>query len=105
MATQLDIVKLIEKNPITLLSQDYQSSLLNKIKDKFNDTQQQLFVSSFYCYLNHNSKSEFIIDLDDIWKWIGFSRKDPAKVVLDKNFIKDIDYKIIIQQPLENLKG
>ena len=52
MAAQLDIVKLIEKNPITRLSQDYQSSLLNKIKDKFSDTQQQLFVSSFYCYLH-----------------------------------------------------
>lgn len=105
MATQLDIVKLIEKNPITRLSQDYQSSLLNKIKDKFSDTQQQLFVSSFYCYLNHNSKSEFIIDLEDVWKWIGFSRKDPAKVVLDKNFVKDIDYKILLHQPLEQDKN
>jgi len=105
MATQLDIVKLIEKNPITRLSQDYQSSLLNKIKDKFTGGQQQLFVSSFYCYLNHNSKNEFVIDLDDVWKWMGFSRKDPAKVVLDKNFIKDLDYKIVFQQPLENLKG
>ena len=97
METQLDIVKLIEKNPITRLSQDYQSSLLNKIKDKFSDTQQQLFVSSFYCYLNHNSKSEFIIDLDDVWKWIGFSRKDPAKVVLDKNFINLTENDILIK--------
>lgn len=96
MAAQLDIVKLIEKNPITRLSQDYQSKLLNKIKDKFTDGQQQLFVTSFYCYLNHNAKNEFIIDLDDVWKWLGFSRKDPAKVVLDKNFIKDLDYKITL---------
>jgi hypothetical protein len=96
MTETLDIVKLIEKNPITRLSQDYQSKLLNKIKDKFTDSQQQLFVSSFYCYLNHNSKNEFVIDLDDVWKWMGFSRKDPAKVVLDKNFIKDIDYKILL---------
>ena len=101
MAAQLDIVKLIEKNPITRLSQDYQSSLLNKIKDKFSDTQQQLFVSSFYCYLNHNSKSEFIIDLDDVWKWIGFSRKDPAKRLLEKDFIKDIDYKILLHPKVE----
>lgn len=96
MAETLDIVKLIEKNPIIRLSQDYQNKLLNKIKAKFTDTQQQLFASSFYCYLNHNSKNEFIIDLDDVWKWMGFSRKDPAKVVIVKNFIKDIDYKILI---------
>jgi hypothetical protein len=55
--------------------------------------------------LNYNSKSEFIIDLDNIWKWVGFSRKDPAKVVIDKNFVKDVDYKVVFQQPLENLKG
>ena len=104
-ATTLDIVKLIEKNPITRLSKDYQNKLINKIKEKFTEGQQHLFVSSFFCYLNYNSKNEFIIDLDNVWKWIGFSRKDPAKVVLDKNFIKDVDYKVVFQQPLENLKG
>ena len=55
--------------------------------------------------MNYNSKNEFIIDLDNVWKWIGFSRKDPVKVVLDKNFVKDVDYKIFFQQPMENLKG
>jgi len=99
--TILDIVKLIEKNPITRLSKDYQNSLINKIKSKFTESQQQLFVSSFYCYLNYNNKNEFIVDLDNVWKWLGFSRKDPAKVVLNKNFIKDLDYKILLQQPLE----
>ena len=105
MVETLDIVKLIEKNPITRLSQDYQNKLLNKIKDKFTDTQQQLFATSFYCYVNHNSKNDFIIDLDNVWKWIGFSRKDPAKLVLEKNFVKDLDYKIFIQQPLEQIKS
>jgi len=101
----LDIVKLIEKNPITRLTKDYQNNLINKIKAKFSEGQQQLFVASFFCYLNYNSKNEFIINLDDVWKWMGFSRKDPAKVVIDKNFVKDVDYKIVFQQPLENLKG
>ena len=104
MTESFDIVNLIEKNPITRLSKDYQSKLIEKIKAKFTDTQQQLFVSSFYCYLNYDSKKEFIIDLDNVWKWIGFSRKDPAKVVLDKNFVKDIDYKILLQQPMEQTK-
>lgn len=103
--TTLDIVKLIEKNPITRLSKDYQNSLINKIKSKFSESHQQLFVSSFYCYLNHNNKNEFIIDLDNVWKWLGFSRKDPAKRLLEKFFIKDLDYKIVFHQSVENLKG
>ena len=98
----LDIVQLIEKNPITRLSKDYENKLINKVKTSFSDTQQQLFVASFYCYLNFNSKKDFVINLNDVWKWIGFSRKDHAKTRLEKHFTIDIDYKIIFPQSREN---
>ena len=101
----LDIVQIIEKNTISRLSSDYQNKLLNKIKDKFSNKEQQLFVGSFYCYLNYNSKNDFIIDLNDIWKWIGFSRKDHAKVALKKNFIENFDYKILLPQLREQDKN
>ena len=39
----LNIVELIEKNPITKLSTTYNSKLLNKIKDNFTGFEQQLF--------------------------------------------------------------
>ena len=101
MTDTLDIVKLIEKNPITRLSKDYQSKLITKVKEKFTNSEQQLFVSSFYCYLNHNSNNDFIIDFDNIWKWIGFVRKDPAKRLLEKYFILDLDYKILLLSKVE----
>ena len=43
----IDIVKLIEKNPLVKLTGNYQSSMIDKIKEKFNTYEQQLFVSSF----------------------------------------------------------
>jgi hypothetical protein len=46
---ELNIVELIEKNPITRLSQEYNGRLLNKIQQSFAEFEQQLFVSSFYC--------------------------------------------------------
>jgi hypothetical protein len=92
--TELNIVKLIESNPVTKLSSTYQSKLLTKIKTGFTDSEQQLFVASFYCYLNCNQKMDYVIDLDKIWKWLGFYQKDNAKHLLEKNFINDIDYKI-----------
>ena len=90
MSKQLNIVELIENNPITRLSNTYQNKLLNKIKERFTDTEQQMFVTSFYCYLNY--EDEFIIDLDDIWKWLGFNQKVKAKVLLENHFIIDKDY-------------
>lgn len=91
---KLDIVNLIDNNPIIRLSGNYQSNFLRKLKKKFTENEQRLFVSSFYCYLNYNSKTDFIIELENVWKWLGFSRIDPCKVVLTKHFKKDIDYKI-----------
>lgn len=90
----LDIVTLIEKNPLTKFSENYQSRFVEKLKGSFSDSDQQLFLASFYTYLNYNMDTDFVIDLDNIWKWLGYTRKDHCKVVLEKHFKKDIDYKI-----------
>lgn len=104
MTDHLDIVALIEKNPLTRFSKDYNSKFIEKIQSNFTELQQQLFVSSFYCYLNYDSKTDFVIDLDDIWKWLGFSRKEFCKKALEKNFVKDIDFKVALLQ-LEKRKN
>jgi|688.fasta_scaffold167715_2 hypothetical protein len=96
MDASLNIVDLIENNPITRLSQTYQHKLLNKIKAKFNENEQQMFVASFYCYLKHDSHKDFVIDLDNVWKWLGFATKQKAKDLLEKQFIVDIDYKLLL---------
>jgi len=95
---KLDIVELIESNPITRLNKHYQNKFIKKIKNIFTESQQQLFVASFYCFLNYNSKSDFVIKLNDVWKWMGFSRIDPAKRVLEKYFTKEIDYIVFLEK-------
>jgi hypothetical protein len=92
----VDIVNLIESNPITKLNSDYQCKLIEKVKNSFSNYEQQIFVSSFYCYLNYNSKTDFVIDLDNVWKWLGFSQKVNAKTLLEKNFIVNKDYKFLL---------
>jgi hypothetical protein len=93
--SELNIVELIENHPISKLSNTYNVKLLDKIKTSFSDAEQQLFIGSFYCYLNYDTKKEFVVDLDNVWKWMGFSQKIHASVLLDKLFLVDIDYKII----------
>jgi hypothetical protein len=106
---QIDIVSLIEDNPITKLSKDYNVKLLTKIKNIFTDFQQQLFLSSFYCYLNCDTKNDYVIDLDKIWKWLGFSQKVNAKTLLEKQFTLDKDYikspLLLQQKQIEHTKG
>ena len=90
---ELNIVELIEQNPISKLSKAYNNKLINKIKKNFSGFEQQLFVSSFYCYLNYDKNIDFVVDLDDVWKWLGFQQKVKAVVLLEKHFKLDIDYK------------
>jgi hypothetical protein len=90
---ELNIVELIEKNPITRLSNTYNSKLLNKIQHNFTGFEQQLFVSSFYCYLNYDKNIDFCVDLDEVWEWLGFSQKVSAIRILEKHFKLDIDFK------------
>jgi len=95
----IDIVNLIENNPITKLSGNYQTKLVEKVKNNFTNYEQQLFLSSFYCYLKYDSKNDFVIDLDNIWQWLGFGQKVNAKRVLEKQFTINKDYKLLLCQP------
>lgn len=96
----LNIVNLIESNPITKLTNVYNNKFLTKIQESFTEMEQQLFVSSCYCYLNYNQTTDFVIDLDDIWKWLEFKQKVNAKILLEKHFKIEIDYKnlLLLQQ-------
>ena len=78
--TELDIVELIERNPITKLSNTYNSKLLNKIKETFTGFEQQLFIGSFYCYLNYDKNIDFVVNFDEVWKWLGFYTKQNSHV-------------------------
>jgi len=87
-----NIVDLIEHNPISKLSATYQNKLLTKIQAKFSETEQQLFVASFYGFLKYDPNNDFVIDLDDVWRWLEFSTKQKAKMLLEIHFVKDQDY-------------
>ena len=104
MSETLNIVQLIEENPLNKLTKPYQNRLLNKIKESFSTEEQKLFIASFYCYLNYKN-DEYVIDLDNIWKWLGFSQKIRAKELLENNFKQDIDYKIVFSEKRKNPKG
>ena len=94
----IDIVNLIESNPITKLNGNYQSKLIEKVQKNFNNYEQQIFLASFYCYLNYDYKNDFVIDLDNVWQWLGFNQKVKAKVLLENHFTINIDYKLSLSQ-------
>ena len=55
--------------------------------------------------VNYNANKDFVIDLDNIWQWLGFQQKNNAKQLLERKFIKDIDYKCLILNNQEQKVG
>ena len=45
------------------------NKLIEKIKNNFTEEEQKLYIVSFYSYLNYDEFTDFVVDLDDVWKW------------------------------------
>jgi phage anti-repressor protein len=102
----LDFISLINENPLNKLTNIHGSKIIDKIKEIFTTPEQQMFVAKFYCYLNYDSKKDFVIDLDNIWKWLGFDKKGNCKTLLiSDKFIENIDYKYILEDASDPAKA
>jgi flagellar motility protein MotE (MotC chaperone) len=98
MESKIDIADLVDKNPLVTLTKQYKNKLVERIKEAFTSYEQQLFVASFYCFLK-TSDEQFVIDLDSIWKWLGYSAKTKAKYLLLKYFIAEKDFVTLTAEP------
>lgn len=63
------------------------------LSEKMTTDEQRLFADSFKMYLDYGrDDTAFVVDFDDVWKWVGFSNFANAKRVLVKKFVDGIDY-------------
>jgi len=69
--------------------------LFQLMKAQMTTEHEQLFMGSYYLYLQYgpNNKS-FVVDFDIVWRNVEYSRRDNAKRVLESNFRENKDYKI-----------
>jgi len=78
--------------------------LIEKVKNEFSEFEHQMFVSNFYCYLNNDFNNDFVINMDNIWSWLGFGQKANAKRLLENHFTVDEHYKIILEETISTKK-
>ena len=103
----VDFNGLVKYNKIT--SVDFQSKMLDELKLNFTENEIQWYMANFYCFLHYHPTNDFPINLENIFKMIGFANKGNAKRTLENNFTIDEDYKIIYRKdqllPTEKLNG
>ena len=99
----INIVNLVENNPIEKINETkYQSVLIEKLQSNFINSEELLFLQNYYSYFKYDSQNDFVIDLDDVWKSLDFTKKYHLKCLLEKNFTIDKDY--IINDTIQNNK-
>ena len=92
----------VDSNNNNILS-NIDERLYELLKSEMNTDEQMQFIESFKMYLKYgDDDNAFVIDFDNVWKWIGFTRKDNAKTLLLKKFNENIDY---IRPPPTNTGG
>jgi phage anti-repressor protein len=67
--------------------------LLNMLQTDLHTEEQQQFVMNFKLYLTYgNDGTKFVVDLNNIWEWLGFATKGSAKRTLFKNYERNTDF-------------
>jgi len=85
----------------SIIAASHAYSLSSFLQERMSSQEEGMFVDSFKAYIQYGRDDKgFVIDLDDVWKWMGFSRKDPAKRLLQKYFIDNTDY-ILLHRAVE----
>ena len=91
--TQVDIKTLIKTSDIHVYDN---TKLIDKLKEHFSEEEQKLYVSNLFLYLNYHPVDDFVVNLENVWKFIGFSNKANGKRLLKQHFTENRDYKIAL---------
>jgi phage anti-repressor protein len=83
------------KNSNTTLSLNIETKMITLLNTEFTEEQQRWYIANLYVYMNYHPTNDYPINLEDVFKMIGFANKGNAKRTLENNFTKDEDYKII----------
>jgi len=89
----VDFNALVTKNSLDK-SLDFRCKIVDELNNTFTEDEKRWYVGNLYMYLNYHPTDEFPIDLENVYKLIGFSNKGNAKSTLVNNFIENVDYKI-----------
>lgn len=85
------------KNGKTTLSLDCESKLVDRLSKEFTEQEQQWYIANLFVYMNYHPTNDYPINLENVFKMIGFAHKENAKRTLKNNFIKEDDYKVFLR--------
>ena len=100
----INFTELVKSSNTSLkLSDDYQSKMITLLNTEFTEQESQWYITNLYIYLNYHPTNDYPINLENVYKMLGFANKGNAMKTIKSNFIKDEDYKTLLF-PMEKQK-
>ena len=100
----INFIELV-RNSNTSLSLNCESKMIDLLNKEFTEQESQWYITNLYIYLNYHPTNDYPINLENVYKMLGFANKGNAMKTIKSNFIKDEDYKIVIFRTEKNLNG
>lgn len=88
--------KELVKNSNTTLSLNVQTKMVEVMNEEFTESEQQWYIANLYVYMNYHATNDFPINLENVFKMIGFANKGNAMKTIKSNFIENEDYKTLL---------
>ena len=82
-----------------------ESKLVETLNQEFTDDEQRWYIANLYVYMHYHPTNDFPINLEHVYKMMGFAHKKNAKRTLENNFTKDEDYKIMLLRREQQVHG
>ena len=102
----INFTELVRNSNTTLsFSDEYQSNMIKNLNEEFTEQESQWYIANLYIYMNYHPTNDYPINLENVFKMIGFANKGNAMKTIKSNFTKDEDYKIVIFRTEKNLNG
>ncbi|PNG99378.1 hypothetical protein TSOC_014845, partial [Tetrabaena socialis] len=79
------------------LTNTVSSELLALLRSELTGEEQQLFISCFASYLQYDSRKDFVVNLDDVYTWLGFTRMDSVKKLYTRHLTENVHYQVFHQ--------
>ena len=72
--------------------------LLNILMAKLTGEEQQHFITGFSQFLDNNPSTDFVVDFEFTYEWLGFAQKGHAKRKMESSLIEGVDFKVLLSQ-------
>lgn len=68
----IDFKELVTTNN-TGMTLNFQTRMIDCLKESFTDSEQKWYIANFYVYLHYHPTNDYPINLENVYKMLGFS--------------------------------